>query len=1255
MASPVPHKDAWTRARDRYIEDLNEEERALYATASPESIFYDASAAEKVHASSSSGIKIADKLAPLIAAIEQYSKALDVYANAYPLVLSPLWGSIRIVLHLASEFTKYFERIVDMFARIGDLLPRFRVYENLFPSHERLVQALSVVYVDVLTFCTEAKAVLRRERRSLKIVFKLSWKPFDRQFGQQIDKFRVHVSNVEKEASLSHKIEASDSRAIVRANQKQLEKAKREDAQRRIIAAIPSVDNMAQHRKLGRLRQDGTSTWILRHDVYQDWYDAKCSSTICCFGIPGCGKTMLSSFIVNSLQADAVPTKARIVYYYCDYADPRTLQAERILGTILKQLFVSGHIPEIVERKLPRGYGEDAQTLDIIDLIDLVCLAIEQTSLTFVILDGLDECDKNSRKDISSLLARLRKVDTSIVKIFITCRQEDQMLRSLQEVPKIHITSSALENDIRAFVAASVSERVTSGELRLRDPNLADEVTDELVERAHGMFLWVSFQLDDLCEAPSDNLIRQTLRDLPNGLIETYERVLSKIWHGTTVNREVVRKIFMWMLCAQRPLEIEELREAAGFEPDQKSWSSEMLPDADLIIEACKGLVIWDREDGIVRFAHHTVQQFLLHSDQTGNQTGDLQCSHNEAELHVGEMCLTYLLFSDFETQIQVRPAQNRTEQPSDVPQAGPAYWIPEMLGVRSSKLERPFRLLGLSPSSPALDIDLGKQLRSASELKHPTPSSEVFRKYSLLQYIIDHWVLHTKGFDHRTSLSRKLQDLAMYKTLPFEFRPWGRNRHYGKYGCSSCKPGSAASSEAEKMPFMSLLHYAAEAGHWPLMESQWIEEYLLHDVPSDNRQTFQWDEDARHWLLGESLVRECRHPGKSSDWTICIAIRNGHVTMVERLLSRYYLKWPPNFHATIINAVVAAPSCGHKMIFGSLLEYLQSSQPECLEKYVREYGHIILALAAANGHQAIVEGLCQEGVPVDKKIDKYGETPISAASASGHDDVVRFLIANGARLLNEGATPLHRAAEYGHATVARTLLELHGDSTVLAGDRISNPADLLVALNRDGETPLHQAARNGHVGVVQVMLEFSSANGERWLQAKTPASSHEQTALHSAAANGHLEVVQLLFYETNMSMYQELDGNGQSLLMLAVKGNHISVVEWLLPQGNAESEMDNSNRTLLHHALIGGYREIMQLLVEENPSRLTCKSLVLAAQSGREEILGFLIDTHREAAGMYLYPHTTKKLLFKAFRQAQAEKLPEAARLLKSYYEQET
>lgn len=53
-----------------------------------------------------------------------------------------------------------------MFARIGDVLPRFLIYERLFLNHERLIEALSVAYLDIITFCCDAKAVFRRGQRS---------------------------------------------------------------------------------------------------------------------------------------------------------------------------------------------------------------------------------------------------------------------------------------------------------------------------------------------------------------------------------------------------------------------------------------------------------------------------------------------------------------------------------------------------------------------------------------------------------------------------------------------------------------------------------------------------------------------------------------------------------------------------------------------------------------------------------------------------------------------------------------------------------------------------------------------------------------------------------------------------------------------------------------------------------------------------------------------------------------------------------
>ena len=459
---------------------------------------------------------------------------------------------------------------------------------DIASSHERLVQSLSVAYVDIITFCTKSKAVFRHGRRSslnnLSVTFKLSWKPFERQFGQQIDDFRTHLKNVDKEAGLSHMIEAADARAVILANQKELEKAKKQNIYRQILAVIPSVDIGLKHKRLQNLRYPGTGSWIFEDGKFREWRNSAQSSMVCCHGIPGCGKTVLASTIIDELQV-ASP-KVRVIYYYCDYSDQRTLQIDRIVGTLLKQFFLNGLVPEEIEARIPQNYVESRQMLGAGELIDLMCFAVKNGSPTFVVLDGLDECEKEIRQQTIDMFCRLSKLKDASVKTLILCRDEDQLLslRALQDIPRIRITPVALESDIKSFVTGSVRARVQSGELRMRSPDLEKEIVTELVSKAHGMFLWVFFQLDDLCEAPSDAMIRQSLQNLPNGLIETYERILNKIAQNA-IKSSVARKIFIWLICAQRPIGIKEAKEAVAFEPSDLSWDLEKIPDEDLMIE----------------------------------------------------------------------------------------------------------------------------------------------------------------------------------------------------------------------------------------------------------------------------------------------------------------------------------------------------------------------------------------------------------------------------------------------------------------------------------------------------------------------------------------------------------------------------------------------------------------------------------------------------------------------------------------------
>ena len=102
MTSPIQTSDAWIRARDRYVQDLCETEQQIYFNASPESLLDDASAAEKSHGTTSTTRRVMEKLQPLVAAIEQYGDAIDVYSNTYSLALGPIWGSIKVLLYVSS-------------------------------------------------------------------------------------------------------------------------------------------------------------------------------------------------------------------------------------------------------------------------------------------------------------------------------------------------------------------------------------------------------------------------------------------------------------------------------------------------------------------------------------------------------------------------------------------------------------------------------------------------------------------------------------------------------------------------------------------------------------------------------------------------------------------------------------------------------------------------------------------------------------------------------------------------------------------------------------------------------------------------------------------------------------------------------------------------------------------------------------------------------------------------------------------------
>lgn len=169
---PQQSFDAWNIAKARFLDGLDEGEKTLFTEANIENVFYKASNIEREDQKDSKTRSLLQNIQPLISAVEDYGKALDKYSNIASLYIAPIWGSIRVVLVIASSHGRFYDRIVDTFGRIGDILPRFRGLYTSFSLVLALAGLLTLVQVTIREFsmAKNISALHRSYRKHISIL-----------------------------------------------------------------------------------------------------------------------------------------------------------------------------------------------------------------------------------------------------------------------------------------------------------------------------------------------------------------------------------------------------------------------------------------------------------------------------------------------------------------------------------------------------------------------------------------------------------------------------------------------------------------------------------------------------------------------------------------------------------------------------------------------------------------------------------------------------------------------------------------------------------------------------------------------------------------------------------------------------------------------------------------------------------------------------------------------------------------------------
>lgn len=421
---------------------------------------------------------------------------------------------------------------------------------------------------------------------------------------------------------------------------------------------LSNINHHSQQRDAAANRQDGTGLWLLQSDEFQQWL-AEPARTMLCQGIPGAGKTILTSIVIDHLQEmiKQDPTVG-MAYLYFNYQPRQEQILEDLLGSLVRQLIQNREeVPSEIE-ELFKSHADGTKRLATKDLTVALKVAVRAYSKVFVVTDALDEYHASSPGALKTFLSELSDVQcTEALSHFATSRYISEITSKFKE--PIFKDIRANEDDVLSYVNTRMNSLLRSRISKY--PDVQELIRKEVVRATDGMYVTLPLQyllsngdvkytlnrfllarlhMDSLKGQPRVGDIKRALKVLPRGskgLDETYDQAMARIQAQQEGDRILAKNILTWVIHAKRALLSEEILEALAVEPGASILDPEMRPELEDLDSLCAGLITVDKDSEVVRLVHYTTQEYFERSSW-----------FPDAHLDITEACVSYLSFDTF-------------------------------------------------------------------------------------------------------------------------------------------------------------------------------------------------------------------------------------------------------------------------------------------------------------------------------------------------------------------------------------------------------------------------------------------------------------------------------------------------------------------------------------------------------------------------------------------------------------------------------
>ncbi|GAB1316569.1 Ankryin repeat protein (Fragment) [Madurella fahalii] len=389
---------------------------------------------------------------------------------------------------------------------------------------------------------------------------------------------------------------------------------------------------------------EGSGLWFLNSPAFNGWKRGS-YRRLWLYGLAGCGKTILSTTIVDHLRKmnDCITLE-----FYFDFNDTVKQNMDGVIRSLIFQLYKLGsHLKDL--ESLYQSYLDGHRQPDTKTLSNCLYAMIKASGATYIIMDALDECTER-RELLGWMKEFFTKPGLSHVHLIATSRPEEEFLSFIPSwIGKEHclqLDKDSVNADIRFYVTARLehsSDFVNKG----LSQDLVEQIRNKVGDGADGMFRWAVCQLTSLATCMSSRAIEKALETLPPDLNATYHRMLRSI--PADIQTDAIC-LLQFLVHAKRPLTLSEAveviatqtdEEPRGFDPKRRLFrEADILrhcPNLVSVVEVLKyGTTVKE-----LHLAHFSIKEYLLRQDYF-----DL----TSASIVITKTCLSYLTDIEYDS-----------------------------------------------------------------------------------------------------------------------------------------------------------------------------------------------------------------------------------------------------------------------------------------------------------------------------------------------------------------------------------------------------------------------------------------------------------------------------------------------------------------------------------------------------------------------------------------------------------------------------